>query len=85
MRRHGLTVERAGDRVEVAIKVDLTRGNKTSLAYTKDLAVDGCFLHTHDAFAIGDRVTLAFQLPAPAAATSRWKARCCASRRAGSR
>jgi CheY-like chemotaxis protein len=65
MRRHGLTVERAGDRVEVAIKVDLTRGNKTSLAYTKDLAVDGCFLHTHDAFAIGDRVTLAFQLPAP--------------------
>ena len=65
MRRHGLAVERGGDRVEVAIKVDLTRGEKTTLAYTKDLAVEGCFLHTHDPFSIGDRVTLAFQLPAP--------------------
>jgi CheY-like chemotaxis protein len=65
LRRHGLAVERAGDRVEVAIKVDLTHGERTTLAYTKDLAVDGCFLHTHDAFTVGDRVTLAFQLPTP--------------------
>ena len=65
MRRHGLTVERGGDRAEVAIKVDLTHGGKTVLAYTRDLAVDGCFLHTHDPFAVGDRVSLAFQIPGP--------------------
>jgi CheY-like chemotaxis protein len=65
MRRHGITVERTGDRVEVAIKVDLTHGARTSLAYTRDLAVDGCFLHTHEPFSVGDRVGLAFQLPTP--------------------
>jgi CheY-like chemotaxis protein len=65
LRRHGLSVERGGDRAEVAIKVDLTRGSRTVLAYTRDLAVDGCFLHTHDTFAVGDRVSLAFQLPQP--------------------
>src|SRR5262245_22426909 len=65
LRRHGLTVERGGDRVEVAVKVDLTHGGRTVLAYTRDLAVDGCFLHTHDALAVGDRVFLAFQLPQP--------------------
>jgi CheY-like chemotaxis protein len=65
LRRHGLAVERGGDRVEVAIKVDLTHGERTTLAYTRDLAVDGCFLHTHDAFTVGERVRLAFQLPTP--------------------
>jgi Tfp pilus assembly protein PilZ len=65
LRRHGLSVERDGERIEVAIKVDLTRAGETTLAYTRDLAVDGCFLHTHDAFSVGERVGLAFQLPTP--------------------
>ena len=65
MRRHGLAVERDGDRVEVAIKVDLTHEGRTVLAYTRDLAIDGCFLHTHDPFEVGDRVALALKLPNP--------------------
>lgn len=65
LRRHGLTVERGGERAEVAIKVDLSHRGRTVLAYTRDLALDGCFLHTHDPFAVGDRVALAFQLPQP--------------------
>ena len=65
LRRHGLIVERGGERAEVAIKVDLTHGGRTVLAYTRDLAVDGCFLHTHDPLTVGDRVSLAFRLPQP--------------------
>jgi len=67
LRRHGLAVERSGERAEVAIKVDLTHGEKTTLTYTRDFGVDGCFLLTHEVLAVGDRVGLAFQLPTPGA------------------
>lgn len=66
LRRHGLAKERDGARVEVAIKVEVHRGGGEELAYTRDLAVDGCFLHTHEAFAQGEAITLSFQLPVPA-------------------
>ena len=65
MRRHGLAVERDGERVEVAIKVDLTHAGRTVLAYTRDIALDGCFLLTHDPLKRGDRVELALKLPGP--------------------
>jgi hypothetical protein len=36
-----------------------------SLAYTRDLATDGCFLHTHEPARVGEKVVLAFHLPIP--------------------
>jgi uncharacterized protein (TIGR02266 family) len=65
LRRQGLTPERDDSRVEVAIKVDVVHEGRDGLAYTRDLALEGCFLHTHDRFAAGDRLRLTFQLPVP--------------------
>ena len=65
LRRHGLAAEREDDRVEVALKVDLRCAGEESLAYTRDLAPGGCFLHAQGRFAPGERVRVSFQLPVP--------------------
>ena len=65
VRRYAPVTERKKDRAEVAIKVELVRGGLTGLAYTRDLATDGCFLLTHEAFTVGDAVVLSFHLPGP--------------------
>jgi uncharacterized protein (TIGR02266 family) len=67
VRRYHPMVERENDRAEVAIKVDFVCEGVSGLAYTRDLSTDGCFLHTHEPLALGTKLTLAFQLPAPGA------------------
>ena len=65
IRRHRLATERDDERVEVAIKVAFTREGSDGLAFTRDLSLEGCFLLTHETFATGERVQLAFQIPVP--------------------
>lgn len=67
MRRYHPMVERENERAEVAIKVDFVCNGIEGLAYTRDLSTDGCFLHMHEPLALGDVLTLAFQLPSPGA------------------
>jgi len=67
VRRYHPMIERENDRAEVAIKVDFVFEGVSGLAYTRDLSIDGCFLHTHEPLALGAVLSLAFQLPAPGA------------------
>ncbi len=63
VRRYHPLTERENERAEVAIKVEFVCGAVEGLAYTRDLAADGCFLLTHEPIAVGATLTLAFQLP----------------------
>lgn len=65
LRRQKLVPERDDDRVEIALKVEIARGDDEGLAYTRDLGLEGCFLHTHEPFEVGEGLRLAFQLPVP--------------------
>jgi hypothetical protein len=56
---------RNAERAEVALKVSIVRAGVEGLAYTRDIAIDGCFLHTHEPAAVGEIVVLAFHLPIP--------------------
>jgi CheY-like chemotaxis protein len=61
---HPMTARNA-ERAEVALKVSIVRAGVEGLAYTRDIAIDGCFLHTHEPAAVGEIVVLAFHLPSP--------------------
>jgi CheY-like chemotaxis protein len=61
---HPMTARNA-ERAEVALKVSIVRAGVEGLAYTRDIAIDGCFLHTHEPAAVGEIVVLAFHLPIP--------------------
>jgi len=65
IRRYAPLTERKKDRAEVAIKVAIVRSGIEGLAYTRDLATDGCFLLTHEPIAVGEVLSLSFQLPGP--------------------
>ncbi|HZN54674.1 MAG TPA: PilZ domain-containing protein [Candidatus Polarisedimenticolaceae bacterium] len=65
IRRYAPVVEREQARAEVAIKVDFVHVGVEGLAYTRDLAAEGCFLLTHESFKVGDHLALAFHLPGP--------------------
>ena len=52
-------------RAEVALKVTIIRAGVEGLAYTRDIATDGCFLHTHEPARVGEKLTLSFHLPIP--------------------
>lgn len=65
VRRYHPLVERESDRAPVALKVDFVCNGREGLAYTRDLSIDGCFLHTHEPLPMGASVSLSFQLPAP--------------------
>ena len=65
IRRYRPMSARESERAEVALKVVVHRGGVESLAYTRDIATDGCFLHTHEPIALGEIVALSFQLPIP--------------------
>lgn len=63
IRRYHPIAARETDRAEVALKVSVVRAGVEGLAYTRDLATDGCFLLTHEPVAKGESLSLAFQLP----------------------
>jgi CheY-like chemotaxis protein len=65
IRRYHPITGRATDRTEVALKVAVLRAGVEGLAYTRDIATDGCFLLSHEPVALGETLTLTFQLPIP--------------------
>jgi CheY-like chemotaxis protein len=65
IRRYHPITARDADRAEVALKVSVVRAGVEGLAYTRDMAVDGCFLLTHEPCAVGETLSLAFNLPIP--------------------
>lgn len=65
IRRYHPMAARVTDRAEVALKVDFIRAGIEGLAYTRDIATDGCFLLTHEPVEVGETLSLAFSLPIP--------------------
>jgi CheY-like chemotaxis protein len=65
IRRYHPITARETDRAEVALKVAAVRAGVEGLAYTRDIATDGCFLLTHEPVAVGETLALAFHLPIP--------------------
>jgi DNA-binding response OmpR family regulator len=63
IRRYHPVAAREAERAEVAIKADLVRGGVEVLAYTRDVATDGCFLLTHEPAAVGETLRLTLHLP----------------------
>jgi len=63
IRKYHPVALRRDERSEVALKVTIVRAGIEGLAYTRDMGIEGCFLHLHEPAAVGERVALSFQLP----------------------
>jgi DNA-binding response OmpR family regulator len=63
IRRYHPIAARESDRAEVALKATIVRGGVETLAYTRDVATDGCFLLTHEPVSVGETLSLVLSLP----------------------
>lgn len=64
VRRFVHLAERESDRAVVSLRVECSRGGREHTGYARDLAADGLFLKTREKLRVGERVDLAFSLPA---------------------
>lgn len=63
--------ERETGRRALSTRVEVFGKKPDSVAYTKDISVDGLFLKSKESFAVGDRLQLVFALPDDFQATIR--------------
>jgi len=63
IRRYHPVAARESDRAEVALKATIVRSGVETLAYTRDVAKDGCFLLTHEPASVGETLSLVLSLP----------------------
>jgi hypothetical protein len=63
IRRYHPVAAREAERARLRSRPDLVRGGVEVLAYTRDVATDGCFLLTHELRPCGETLRLTLHLP----------------------